>query len=93
MNYAQQINNIGWQIGRDSGYSNYFINEFGGAYTDDHVFVNRAGIPCIDIIDQNGGSSSGFFPAWHTTHDTMDNISAETLKAVGQTVANVLMLY
>ncbi|MEG2219736.1 MAG: M28 family peptidase [Muribaculaceae bacterium] len=91
MGYAPQVVNMIWNIAKDAGYSEYFVSEVGGAITDDHVFVNRAGIPCIDIIDQNGGT--GFFPAWHTTYDTMVNISPATLKAVGQTLTNLIYKY
>ena len=94
MEYAPQITNTVWDIARDSGYADYFVNKDGGGITDDHVFVNKAGIKCIDIIDQNSGSSnSGFCPQWHTTFDTMDNISTETLKAVGQTLTNLIYQY
>ncbi|MDD2962167.1 MAG: M28 family peptidase [Muribaculaceae bacterium] len=94
MQYASQLVNIVWNEATDSGFSNYFINDNGGGITDDHVFINRAGIPCIDIIDQNdSGSNSGFFAGWHTTGDTMGIISTETLKAVGQTVTNVILRY
>lgn len=93
MNFAPQITNMVWDIAGKSGYSSYFVNKSGMAVTDDHLFINKAGIPCIDIIDHNGGSSIGFFPGWHTTYDTMDNISAETLKAVGQTITNLVYQY
>lgn len=93
MSYAPQITNIVWDIAGKSGYSAYFINKPGMAVTDDHLFINKAGIPCIDIIDHNGGNSIGFFPGWHTSYDTMDNISAETLKAVGQTITNLVYRY
>lgn len=69
---------------------NHFVNAAGGAVTDDHVFVNQAGIPCVDIIDMRTGSDSGFCPEWHTIRDTMDGISAITLAEVGQTLLNVI---
>ena len=68
----------------------HFVNAAGGAVTDDHVFVNQAGIPCVDIIDMRTGSDSGFCPEWHTVRDTMDGISAITLAEVGQTLLNVI---
>ena len=68
----------------------HFINTQGGAITDDHLFVNRAGIPCIDIIDLRSDSETGFCPVWHTTGDTMDAISVSTLGEVGQTLLNVI---
>ena len=69
---------------------NHFTNTQGGAITDDHVFINRAGIPCIDIIDLRSDSETGFCSVWHTVNDTMDGISATTLGEVGQTLLNVI---
>lgn len=89
--YAPQVLSLVWDTAAKSGYGKYFKNSMGGGVTDDHVFINQAGIPTIDIIDSNSGNADGgFFPYWHTTRDDMSNISAETLKAVGQTVANVI---
>ena len=68
----------------------HFVNGSGGAVTDDHVFVNQAGIPCIDIIDMRSSGDTGFCPVWHTVNDTMDGISAATLAEVGQTLLNVI---
>lgn len=68
----------------------HFINAQGGAVTDDHIFVNRAGIPCIDIIDMRSNSDTGFCPEWHTVNDTMDAIDPATLGEVGQTLLNVI---
>ncbi len=45
--------------------------------TDDHTPLNAIGIPVIDIIDFD-------FPAWHTAGDTLDQISAASLRIVGQ---------
>ncbi len=78
-----------WGIAANSGYSNLFKSMQYGAATDDHVFIIRGGIPCIDIIDMRP-DSGGFYPYWHTTADTIDKISPATLKAVGQTVANLI---
>lgn len=90
MYYAQGFVDEVWRVAGEAGYGSYFVDNDGGAVTDDHVFVNRAGIPCIDIIDQNGDSGTGFFKQWHTTADTPDIIDPATLKAVGQTVLNVI---
>jgi Zn-dependent M28 family amino/carboxypeptidase len=48
-----------------------------GGITDDHTPLNAAGIPTIDLIDFD-------FPPWHTAGDTMDKISAESLRTVGR---------
>lgn len=83
------VNNV-WDKAQNSGYGAYFPQVNGGGVTDDHVFLNRAGIRCIDIIDYRMDSESGFFPGWHTTADTFDVIDPATLKAVGQTLTNLL---
>ncbi len=92
LQYAQGIVAMVWDAAAKAGYGSYFVNRQGGAITDDHVMVNRiAGIPCIDIIDMHPESDTGFFDGWHTTHDTLDQIDPATLKAVGQTLANLIV--
>ncbi|MDX5436052.1 MAG: M28 family peptidase, partial [Pontibacter sp.] len=63
------------------------------AITDDHYYVNTMGnIRMIDIIelDVNYADDDIFGPYHHRHTDTMDIISRNTLKAVGQTVLHVL---
>lgn len=93
MQYAPAVVKEVWDMAARSGYSNYFITSNGGAITDDHIFINRAGIPTIDIIAMDSRSENGFFPQWHTINDTMEHISKEPLKAVGQTLANLIYSY
>lgn len=89
MHFAPAIVGKVWDMAQRLGYGNYFENKEGGYITDDHVQVNYGGIPCIDIIGRDAQGES--FPAtWHTTADNIDNISRQTLKAVGETVLNVL---
>ncbi len=47
-----------------------------GVIMDDHTPLNRAGIPTIDLIDFD-------YPPWHTPEDTIDKLSAESLRIVG----------
>lgn len=90
--FAPHINKKVWKTAKDLGYSKYFINERTGSVTDDHLFVNRiARIPTIDIVPNiMNAQRSSFGDFWHTVNDDMSNISKETLKAVGQTVMNVI---
>ena len=61
----------------------------GGFVTDDHLFINRlARIKTIDIIPYN--QEGDFTPTWHTVNDNMEHIDKNTLKAVGQTVLEVI---
>ncbi|MDE5986504.1 MAG: M28 family peptidase [Prevotella sp.] len=92
LQYAQAIVQKVWSAASTAGFGTYFPSSAGGYVTDDHVPVNEvAAIPCIDIIPYYPDcKASSFGPTWHTVHDTMDHISKETLKAVGQTVIQVI---
>lgn len=79
-----------WGQAARSGLSHIFYNEIGGSLVDDHLFINRAGIPCIDIVECNNPHTGSFPPTWHTEHDDMAAISPATLRAVGQTVLDVI---
>lgn len=79
-----------WSAANASGFGNYFSYEPGGWVTDDHVYVNRMGIPSIDIIGSDPASNSGFGKHWHTHRDSIDIIDPATLQAVGQTLLAVL---
>ena len=86
MQYAGGFVDLIWKNAAGS----HFINAQGGAVTDDHTFINQAGIPCVDIIDLRSNSDTGFCPEWHTVNDIIGNISAATLGEVGQTLLNVI---
>lgn len=91
--YAPEVVNEVWDTAQRNGFGSYFDNDLGGAITDDHVVVNRMGIKCIDIIDMRRNGTSGFFEGWHTTGDTLNKIDTNVLKAVGQTIADVIYSY
>ena len=58
---------------------------------DDHVNVNRiARIPCLDIVPYFVDGPSNFGPTWHTLQDTPENIDPRVLKAVGQTITQLI---
>ena len=79
-----------WGIAAGSGYGHRFPNIDGGAVVDDHLFVNKAGIPAINIIESKNDVTKSFAPTWHTVNDDMSNIDRGSLKAAGQTVINVI---
>ena len=91
MKYAPHIVNKVWRTAQKIGYADRFLNEtrqYVGV--DDHEYVNRlAGIPSVDIIefDPEYGTFGSY---WHTHDDNMDVIDHATLKAVGQTVLEVI---
>lgn len=67
-----------WSIAGELGNTG-FIPEAGRTILDDHVPFLRIGIPAVDIIDFD-------YPYWHTTEDTLDKISADSLEQVGRTL-------
>lgn len=90
--YASEVVRTVWNTASQLGYSNYFIDQPGPSITDDHVPVNEiAKIPMIDIIHTRlNDPNRTFFDDWHTAGDNMENIDVNTLKAVGQTLLQVL---
>lgn len=79
-----------WSTAANLGYRNYFLNKKYGYITDDHVYVNRhKRAPSINIINLKD-TYLGFAKHWHTLNDDMRNIDKNTLKAVGQTVLEVI---
>jgi glutaminyl-peptide cyclotransferase len=44
---------------------------------DDHLPFLELGVPAVDIVDFD-------YPYWHTTQDTLDKVSAESLEQVGR---------
>lgn len=89
--YAQSVVIRTWEAARYAEAADYFPNTDGGYITDDHVPMNEvAHIPTIDIIPYYANSENSFGPTWHTTHDTIENIDPEVLRAVGQTLIQLL---
>lgn len=80
-----------WQAAGRAGYSSFFPFISGSTIIDDHEFVNNiAHIPTIDIINLAGNGVEPFAAHWHTHNDNMDIIDKNTLKAVGQTLLQVI---
>lgn len=85
--YAPQVAQRIWGIAAELGYGRYFPIEVGQSVNDDHVPLNQAGVPTVDIIDFDYGPQNSL---WHTIDDTPENTSARTLRIVGEVVAEVV---
>jgi hypothetical protein len=72
-----------WSAAHTAGFGQYFLYEPGGWVTDDHVYVNRMGIPSIDIIGSDPVTGSGFGKHWHTHGDRMEGHRREYLTGGG----------
>ena len=74
------LQDIIWQTGRELGYTKVFVDRPEGVGGDDHEPFLRVGIDSVDLIQLND------YPFWHTPQDTIDKISAQSMKIVGDTV-------
>lgn len=92
MQYAPGIVRSIWATAADLGYGKLFVDEDAFGISDDHTAVNEvAKIQMIDIIDIRPTNMGFEFGSYHHTHqDNLKNIDKSTLKAVGQTLLQVL---
>jgi hypothetical protein len=65
-----------WRVAAERGHAQKFVSSVRHTLTDDHVALQKAGIRAIDVVDFD-------YPYWHTTEDTLDKVSAESLQIVG----------
>jgi hypothetical protein len=65
-----------WRTASALGYERYFDPTEYGPITDDHLPLQAKGIPIVDVIDIA-------YAAHHTADDTIDKVSALSLKIVG----------
>lgn len=79
-----------WAEAAALGYGDTFVDSRGGAVVDDHVYVNRAGIPAVDIIENMNPATGTFPPTWHTHADNASNIDRTTLERAGKTVLSLI---
>lgn len=90
--YAADVIDMVWSVARDLGVFQ-FADETGSPVYDDHRSLNFAGIKTIDLIDADLVGNHGTDPArkyWHTTQDTPDKCSAESLEAVGKVLVYII---
>ncbi len=79
LNSNPQLTDQIWGQADRLGYSQYFIPRDKYRMLDDHIPFIDAGIPAVDVIDFD-------YPYWHTTADTADKVSGQSLKIIGDTL-------
>jgi Zn-dependent M28 family amino/carboxypeptidase len=75
----QQLVQSIWSAAEAAGYQKQFIPQLKYSMEDDHTPFLQKGFNAADLIDFD-------YPYWHTVQDTPDKVSAESLKAVGETL-------
>lgn len=68
-----------WEIAASFGYEDQFINQYRHTILDDHIPFKNRGITAVDLIDFD-------YEHWHTTEDTPDKASPESLHRVGRVI-------
>lgn len=76
-----------WSKAEAMGRGDVFVRRSAGPITDDHLPLLDAGLKVIDVIDLVYGPGNSYH---HTLQDTMDKISAASLKIVGDVALALL---
>lgn len=79
------VNQI-WKVAERLGYSRYFLPDQKYTILDDHVPFMEKGIRAVDLIDMD-------YAYWHTTADTPDKVSPNSLKIVGDVLLTWIKEY
>jgi glutaminyl-peptide cyclotransferase len=74
------LQDIIWQTGRELGYGTFFVDREEGVGGDDHEPFIGAGVDAVDVIQLSS------YPHWHKADDTIDKVSAQSMKIVGETI-------
>ncbi len=74
------LQDIIWLTGRELGYGKVFVDRDEGVGGDDHEAFIKAGVDAVDLIQLSS------YPYWHKADDTIDKVSADSMKIVGDTV-------
>jgi hypothetical protein len=75
-----------WETAQQLGYGRHFTDRE-TFVDDDHTPFLHKGIPAVDLIDFNYGLWNRY---WHTAQDTLDKVSPQSLKIVGDVVLRAL---
>lgn len=82
--YAPELIRALYSHAAEIGLGKTFPKSFGSRIEDDHIPLNRQGIPTIDLIDFT-------YEPWHTVRDTPDKCSADSLGKVGKLLESWLL--
>ena len=77
---SRWLQDIIWQTGRELGYGKVFVDRPEGVGGDDHQAFIGAGVSAVDLIQLTS------YPYWHRADDTIDKVSSQSMKIVGETV-------
>lgn len=77
-----------YRVVRNAGFSAAFPSRWGPTIEDDHLPLIDAGVPTMDLIDFDYGPNHSW---WHSTADTPDKCSANSLGTIGKALETWLL--
>lgn len=83
VNRAPEVVERVWRTAADLGYGNVFVPSATYEITDDHLPLLNKGLRVIDVIDLD-------YAYHHTPEDTIDKLTARSLKVVGDVAWRLL---
>lgn len=84
---APEVVDLVWETARELGHGDVFIPQVRHTIVDDHIPLLEAGIRAIDVIDFDYGLNNAY---WHSTEDTIDKISPQSMEIVGNVMLAVI---
>ncbi len=88
LDYARPLVQAFYRHAATVGLRSTFPQTYGPVILDDHLPLNEAGVPTIDLIDFSYGPGHSY---WHTLQDVPANCSAESLGKVGKALETWLL--
>jgi glutaminyl-peptide cyclotransferase len=87
-NSTPWLQSVVYEAATRLGYQSHF---FGRTLPmeDDHLPFVKRGVPCVDLIDFSYGYNNVF---WHSSQDTIDKLSPQSLKIAGQTMLETMRI-
>ena len=86
---APWLTDLIWQSANRLGYTRHFLDS-SLAVEDDHSPFIEAGVPGALLIDFDYGGRPGENAFWHTPEDTLDKVSPQSLRIVGEVLLESL---
>jgi Zn-dependent M28 family amino/carboxypeptidase len=86
---APWLTDLIWQSANRLGYKRHFLDS-SLAVEDDHSPFIEAGVPGALLIDFDYGGRPGENAFWHTPEDTLEKVSPQSLRIVGEVLLESL---
>jgi Zn-dependent M28 family amino/carboxypeptidase len=87
-NSTAWLSDLVYKAASTLGYQSHFFQQT-IAIEDDHIPIAKIGVPVVDLIDIDYGYANAYH---HTTQDTLDKLSPQSLAITGDVVLQTIQL-